>query len=83
MNSGLFNFSRDLDTLSAEDMFKISQDLNTIEPSVGEIAQVAPVLEQITFVEIISIVFVMTLIVFALMPKIKKIGSSVLKQSKA
>ena len=72
MNADLYNFTGDLGSLSAEDMFKISQDLNTIEPSVGEVAAVAPLLERLTFLDWVSIAFVVTILVFALLPKVKQ-----------
>lgn len=83
MNSDLYNFTGDLGSLSAEDMFKISQDLNTIEPSVGELAQAIPLIERLTFLDWVSAAFVMTIIIFAMMPQIKKLGTRFSKRSKA
>jgi len=72
MNTDLYNFSRNLESLTRQDMYVISQDLNTIEPSVGEVSRVLPLLERLTFLDYVSIAFVVTLIVFSFLPKIKK-----------
>jgi len=72
MNSELYNFSRSLETLTDQDMYAISQELNTIEPSVGEVAKALPLLERLTFLDFVSIAFVITLLAFSLAPMIKR-----------
>ena len=72
MNKEFYNLSRDLEQLTQEDMFAISQELNTIEPSVGEVARVLPFFENLTFLDTVSILFVMTLLVFSIAPLVKK-----------
>ena len=72
MNSQNYNFSRNLDALTDQDMYAISQDLNTIEPSVGEVGKALPLLERLTFLDYVSIAFVMTILVFTLMPIVKR-----------
>lgn len=72
MTNEALNLSRNLESLTDQDMYAISEQLNTIEPGVGEVSRVLPFLENLTFLDYVSIAFVMTLIVFSLMPKIKK-----------
>jgi len=72
MNTDFYNFSRDLEQLTQDDMYAISQQLNTIEPSVGEVARVLPFLETLTFLDVVSALFVMTLLVFSIAPFVKK-----------
>ena len=72
MNTELLNFTQNLENLSAEDMFKISQELNTIEPSVGEVASVAGILESLTFLDWVSVAFIATILFFSIAPAIKK-----------
>ncbi|MFK7839017.1 MAG: hypothetical protein AB8B83_01695 [Bdellovibrionales bacterium] len=72
MSSDVFNFSRSLESLTDQDMYAISQELNTIEPSVGEVTRILPLLQGLTFLDYVSIAFVLTIIVFSMMPKLKK-----------
>ena len=74
MNTDLHDFMHDISNLTAADMFKISQDLNTIEPSVGEVAKTSSLWERLTFLDWVSVAFVLTILVFAFMPQIKDIG---------
>ncbi len=83
MNNNLYNFTNGLSTLGPDDMLLISEKLNQIEPGVGEIARNVSLIENLTFLDWVSGAFIITLIIFTMMPQLKKIGARFSKRVKA